>query len=52
MRKYKITWYGWFYRSFGFNKLDRDLNGALGRDFEWIMYAGPWTVKKRRKQVD
>lgn len=51
MRKYKIEWDGWFQRSFGFNRLDRDMN-ALGRDFVWICYIGPWTIKKRRKQVD
>ena len=52
MRKYKIEWDGLDDMWLSFDRLDRDMSGSLGRDFVWICYIGPWTIKKRRKQVD
>ena len=43
----EIQWDGWDECYFGFNKLDRD-SDAHGRDYEWVLWAGPFSIRKKR----
>ena len=44
----KIQWDGFDCWFIGFNQLDRDSN-AHGRDYKWVMWCGPFSIRMARK---
>ena len=43
-----VKWDGFDCMYFGFNVLDRDTCGQQGRDYKWVSWVGPFSVRRKR----